>query len=228
MAEVIELLADCKSQLNAQVPRIRELRLKKAQDPLAFFGGDKAFGDGPDIPDNVSLAPTDASTMGGGSLFTRYARGGNTSAAGSSVSRKTSKTRRREERKRARGKKGSVYEEEYLVNSVGRLIERVNAVGEDVGRLVEGLMRRGMRERAGAVEAAMVEIVGLCRGCVSEVFEPGKEDMGGTTGEGKEGLSLEDDGRPSGADGVFWDSQIEEKKEPPVVKEFERLSLLGA
>lgn len=33
MATMTELLADCKSQLNAQVPRIHELREKKAEDP---------------------------------------------------------------------------------------------------------------------------------------------------------------------------------------------------
>lgn len=32
-ANMTELLADCKSQLAAQVPRLRELRLKKEQDP---------------------------------------------------------------------------------------------------------------------------------------------------------------------------------------------------
>ena len=32
-AALTELLADCKSQLGAQVPRLRELRLKKAEDP---------------------------------------------------------------------------------------------------------------------------------------------------------------------------------------------------
>lgn len=32
-AALTELLADCKAQLGAQVPRLRELRLKKAEDP---------------------------------------------------------------------------------------------------------------------------------------------------------------------------------------------------
>ncbi len=117
--EILELLADCRPQLAAQVPRILELRKKKEEDPLAFYGGDAMLdggGEG-DIPDNVSLAPTDASTQGGQSLFTRYGSNGSKfgGTVASNVSRKTSKTKRREERKRARGKKGSVYEEEYLV-----------------------------------------------------------------------------------------------------------------
>ena len=50
-------------------------------------------------------------------------------------------------------------------------MERANSVGEEVERLVEGLMRRAMRERAIAVEAAMEEVVRMCKGCLAEVFE---------------------------------------------------------
>ena len=188
-----ELLANCKTQLVKQVPRIRELRAKKAEDPLAFFNGDAT--EGTDIPDNVSLAPTDASTTGG-SLFTRYTN--RTGTVGTNVTRKTSKNRRKEERKKARGKQGSVYEEEYLVNSVGRLIERINLVNEEVDRLVVGLMRRGMRERARAVENAMVEVVDLCRDCVGEVFAD-VEGNGGCEWKDREGEG------PKDGDRVLWD-----------------------
>ncbi len=218
MASMTELLADCKSQINAQVPRIHELRTKKAEDPLAFYDGEGM--EGADIPDNVSLAPTDASTTGGGSLFTRYTN--RTGTVGTNATRRTSKNRRREERKRARGKKGSVYEEEYLVNSVGRLIERINTVNEEVDRLVVGLMKRGMRERAGAVENAMVEVVGLCRGCIAEVFqEVAKRDSAEERKESGEE-------RPKGGEGVLWDTfEGDKPRETPTVKDFARLSLLG-
>ena len=217
MASMTELLADCKNQLNAQVPRIRELRMKKAEDPLAFFDGD--VNGGADIPDNVSLATTDASTMGG-TLLTQYTN--RTGTVGTNATRRTSKNRRREERKRARGKKGSVYEEEYLVNSVGRLIDRINSVNEEVERLVVGLMKRGMRERAGAVEDAMVEVVELCKGCLDEVFKSGVDKVA----ERKETEEVKS--RPKGGEGVLWDSIGGDKqREAPTVKNFDRLSLLG-
>lgn len=223
MAATTDLLADCKAQLGAQVPRIHELRAKKAADPLAFYSGSGVDDDGNDVdvPDNVSLVTTtmtDASTRGGGTLLTRYTDRSGT--AGTGASRRTSKNRRREERKRARGKKGSVYEEEYLVRSVGRLVERVGSVRGEVGRLVVGLMRRGMRERAGAVEDAMVEVVGMCRACLGEVFG-GDDDGGGKVVGGEEG-------RPKGGEGVLWDAMGGEGRiEAPVVKDFARLSLLG-
>ena len=218
MATITELLAECKSQLNAQFPRIRELRTKKEEDPLAFFDGDG--NGGADIPDNVSLAPTNTSTAAGGSLFTRYTD--RTGTVGTNATRRTSKNRRREERKRARGKKGSVYEEEYLVNSVGRLIDRVNLVGEEVGRLVMGLMRRGMRERARAVEGAMADVVALCKGCVKEVYQV-KEQAAAE-------MVDEEHGRPKGGEGVQWDSvdESQARREAPLVKDFAMLSLLSS
>lgn len=222
MASMTELLADCKSQLHAQVPRIRELRTKKAEDPLAFFGGDVSGG-GADIPDDVSLATMDASTVGG-TLLTRYTN--RTGTVGTDATRRTSKNRRREERKRARGKKGSVYEEEYLVNSVGRLVERVNIVNGEVERLVVGLMRRGMRERAGAVENAMVEVVELCQGCLEEVFKKDVRKVGER--EEIEGEERRPKGEGEGEEGVLWDAmEGDRRREAPLVKSFDRLSLLG-
>ena len=221
-AMITEMLAEMKSQLGAQIPRLRELRQKKAADPLAFYAGTEEGG--ADIPDNVSLAPTDASTSGG-TFMTRYTRQTD-GTVGTNATRKTSKNRRREERKRARGKKGSVYEEEYLVASIERLIERVNSLSDEVGRLVEGLMRRGMRERAIAVQAAMREVLEACRGCITEVFGTSSINEPETVADGDD---KGDAARPAGAEGVLWDAMEENKrkKEPPVVKAFQGLSLLG-
>ena len=135
---------------------------------------------------------------------------------------KTSKNKRREERKRARGKKGSIYEEEYLINSVGRLIDRVNGVRDEMERLVQALLRRRMRERAIAVEAALDDVTDLIRGCVGEVFEPDQ----GVRNAAADGQIP----RAGGANGVVQDSLEEAAKprEPPLVRALERLSLLGA
>ncbi|CZS90540.1 related to killer toxin insensitive protein 3 [Rhynchosporium agropyri] len=221
-ASSTELLAECKAQLLAQVPRIRELRAKALADPLAFYEGERG-GDG-DLPDDVSVAASSRVSTNR-SLFTRYtgkgSQGQSVGTAGTGVSRATSKNRRREERKRARGKKGSVYEEEYLVASVGRLVERVESVRGEVGRLVTGLVRRAMWERARAVEAALAEVVGMCKACVPEVF---------ATGEEPTVLVADENGyRPIGGDAVFQESMeaAGKPKKPPVMAAFEKLSLLG-
>ncbi len=174
---------------------------------MAYYEGEAPS----DVPDNISIAATDMSTSA--SLFTRYTN--RTGSISSQTSRNTSKNRRREERKRARGKKGTVYEEEYLVNSIRRLIERVNGVRDEVRRLVEGLVRRRMWERAVAVEKAMQEVVDLCLNAVDEVFRPKQQAEKMTNAMGPLGLPSQ--------------PQVEEPAtagEIPVVLPFEKLSLL--
>ncbi|CAG7991641.1 unnamed protein product [Penicillium salamii] len=232
MGNMTDLLADCKSQLNAQVPRLRELRQLRAADPLAFYGGDPTGGEGGvDIPDNVSLAPTDASTLAGRSMFTRYT--GNTGKTGKTgMSRHTSKTRRREERKRARGKKGTVYEEEYLVNSIRRLMERVNSSIPEAETLVDALLRRGMRERAAAIEKALQEVLTMGADCRDEVFEvpPPKAK----TEEDEDDENADPMPSATGGANVLAESiaiveggGAARVKEIPVVKEMRKSSLLA-
>jgi elongator complex protein 1 len=226
-ADMTEFLAEMKSQLLAQVPRLRDLRTKKLEDPLAFYEGTEDA----NIPDNISLAPTN--TTSGGTFMTRYTN--QTGTVNTQTTRKTSKHKRREERKRARGKKGTVYEEEYLVNSVERLIERINGMQDEIQRLVEGLMRRGMRERAVAVETIVMDVEEKCREAVKEMYLP--VDGAGAVSEGlaANGITVSDGDpgkpaiRPTGGDATLWESLVEvgKKREAPVVKAFERLSLLG-
>lgn len=221
-ADMTEFLADMRSQLLAQVPRLRELRTKKADDPMAFYDG--MDGVDANIPDNISLAPTD--TTSGGTFMTRYTK--QTGTVNTTATRKTSKNKRREERKRAKGKKGTVYEEEYLTNSIERLIERINSMQDEIQRLVDGLVRRGMRERADAVSRAAQEVVEKCRDAVREMYPVDAVDVkkveDGVEGAGVDGETL----RPTGGDATLWDSlqEVEKKRVAPVVKGFERLSLL--
>jgi len=220
-ADMTEFLAEMKGQLLAQVPRLQDLRTKKAEDPMAFYEG--MDDGGTNIPDNISLAPTD--TTSGGTFMTRYTN--QTGTVNTQTTRKTSKNKRREERKRARGKKGTVYEEEYLTNSIERLIERINSMQDEIQRLVEGLVKRGMRERADAVSNAVNEVIEKCGFAVKEMYPVEREPVEGGNGvpEFQEGEAL----RPTGGDATLWDSlqEVEKKREAPIVKRFERLSLLG-
>ena len=119
------------------------------------------------------------------------------------------------------------------MNSIERLIERVNSLGDEVQRLIEGLVRRNMRERAGAVERAMGEVVEGCGKAIGEVYGAaegvgvGPREQGVGIG-GVEGQA-EGDFRPMGADATLWASmeEVSKKREPPVVRAFGRLSLLG-
>ncbi|KAK0639265.1 IKI3 family-domain-containing protein [Cercophora newfieldiana] len=219
-----EFLADCRAQLKAQVPRIAELRKKAREDPLAFYEGE--YGRAEDIPDDVSVAASSRLSTSA-SLFTRYTgKAGSVGTLGSNVSRATSKNRKREEKKRARGRKGTVYEEEYLVNSVRRLVDRVEGTKGEVERLVFGLVRRGMAERARTIEESMGVVVEACRVAVGEVWGERGEDVGGGEGQAQEEGEVQ---RAGGGQGVLQETleAYKAKQEPPVVGPFAKLELLG-
>ncbi|RMY09186.1 hypothetical protein D0868_04380 [Hortaea werneckii] len=222
-ASMTEMLAEMRTQLNAQVPRLRELREKKVEDPMAFIDGGVDAPDA-DVPDDISLVTTNASTTG--TFMTRYTNR-STGTLATNATRKTSKNRRREERKRAKGKKGTVYEEEYLVNSIARLIERLNSIVSDLTTLVESLMRRAMRERAVAVETAAQEVFQACDAHLSEVFSHASDNsapQAPTNGDVNGDAS-----RPWGGEGVLWEAMEAsgQQRTAPVLKAFERLSLLS-
>ncbi|CDR38690.1 CYFA0S02e04588g1_1 [Cyberlindnera fabianii] len=167
---VAELLADCKGQLSSQLRRLRELREKKAEDPYAFFSqGDQDN----DMADNVSVAPSETSTKE--SFFTRYTgKTGGTAKTG--ATRKTHKNKRREERKKARGKKGTIYEEEYLVQSVGRMIDRLEQTKPEALNLIEGLLRRGKREQAYQIQKNFVDLVSELKENIVEIYSISEKD----------------------------------------------------
>ncbi|KAI6781536.1 Elongator complex protein-like protein [Emericellopsis cladophorae] len=222
LGSTTEFLADCKAQLTSQLPRIAELRRKAAEDPLSFYEGDRTGG--MDIPDDVSIAASSRISTSA-SLFTRYTgKAGSIGTLGTGVSRASSKNRKREEKKRARGRKGTVYEEEYLCNSVRRLIERVMATKSEVERLVFALVRRGMAERARAAEALMGDVVAACERAVHEVFPPRNE--GGVEPQ----QYAEAQAAGGGGSGVFQEFVVEGRQtaDAPLVTGMKRLQLLGS
>lgn len=164
---VAELLADCEKQVNSQLRRLRELRSKKEQDPYAFYGQET------EEADDVSIAPSETSTNE--SFFTRYTgKTGGTAKTG--ATRKTQKNKRREERKRARGKKGTIYEEEYLVKSIGRLIERLDQTRPDALKLIDGMCRRGMLMQAHQIQKNFVDLIKFIKDNVGEIYTISEKD----------------------------------------------------
>ncbi|KAM3163870.1 Elongator complex protein 1 [Lachancea thermotolerans] len=164
---IAELLADCQSQVNSQLRRLRELRQKKGDDPYAFYGQET------EQADDVSIAASETSTKE--SFFTRYTgKTGGTAKTG--ASRRTAKNKRREERKRARGKKGTIYEEEYLIQSIGRLIDRLTQTEPDALKLIEALLRRRRREEAYQIQKRFVEVTSLLKDNVAEIYTLSEKD----------------------------------------------------
>ncbi|GMF08246.1 unnamed protein product [[Candida] boidinii] len=164
------LLADCKGQITSQLNRLRELRAKKEEDPYAFYGGE---GELNETADNVSIAASETSTKE--SFFTRYT-GKTAGTAKTGASRRTAKNRRREERKKARGKKGTIYEEEYLVRSVGRLLERLENTEPEAVSLIEALLRRKQVEQAYQIQKNFIEVIELLKANIVEIYSISERD----------------------------------------------------
>lgn len=109
------------AQYRKQTARLVELRTRKPEQAIENpMANDENL-------DNIDMF-SDTTSMY--SQFTRYtnasSRVSSVSSQGSARTRKTSKLRRKEERKRARGKKGTVFEEEYIVNSLKKVYEKAS------------------------------------------------------------------------------------------------------
>lgn len=166
---IAELLADCRGQVVSQVRRLREIREKKSIDPNSFYGMPNDL----DVPDDVSVAASETSTTP--SFFTRYT-GKTAGTAKTGASRRTVKNRKREERKRAKGRKGTIYEEEYLIGSVTRLVERLDRTQPEATKLIDGLMRRRMKEQAFQIQKNWCEVVDLLNTHVEEIYNVSEKD----------------------------------------------------
>ncbi|CAO1627671.1 unnamed protein product [Parajaminaea phylloscopi] len=150
----ITLMAD---QLRKQMARLEELRTKKQEQPALFYDEEGA---GANCLDNIDVQ-SDTSTQI--TQFTRYTKapshaGTLSSISASSRGTKTTnkkserKMRKKEEKKKAGGKKGSVYEEDYLYESVQRLIkERLGEVQDEVAKLLPSLILLGSAHRQAAL-----------------------------------------------------------------------------
>ncbi|KAJ7125399.1 IKI3 family-domain-containing protein [Mycena epipterygia] len=125
-AQISEDISEMKDQLRKQHHRTRELRVKKAEEPDAFYGMEEdANLHNVDVMTDVSMPAT---------AFTRY------TVAPTSMSRsskRTSRSKRKIERKA--GRKGTADEEEYLLKSITKLVSRFNATQGDARQLLPHL-----------------------------------------------------------------------------------------
>jgi len=143
-AQFTEDIAEMREQIRKQASRFQELRLKRIEEPGkyliylvlswwrfscclissdvwltpvytvldAFFGTEDLALANVDVMTDISMAPT---------AFTRYTVAPSTA---SRTSKRSSRSKRKLERKAGSGRKGTVDEEEYLLKSVGKLVDR--------------------------------------------------------------------------------------------------------
>ncbi|KAG1716214.1 hypothetical protein ID866_954 [Astraeus odoratus] len=134
--QLSEDLNEMREQIRKQVVRLRELRVKKIQEPDVFYGTEDTTLHNVDVMTDVSMAPT---------AFTRYTAAPSITSKASKLS---SKTKRKMERKAGSGRRGTVGEEEYLLRSVTKLAARSAATQADVKKLLPHLLHFSEQHRS--------------------------------------------------------------------------------
>lgn len=131
--------SEIKEQLDKQMARIAELRAKTKQQPEGFYGEDDPALDNIDVMSDTSTQMTQ---------FTRYTTTASiatqsslaTFSTKSGSRKKEAKLKKKQERNKAGGKKGSVYEEDYLYTSVAKLLnERLGVLQKETSKILPNI-----------------------------------------------------------------------------------------
>ncbi|PWN29335.1 IKI3-domain-containing protein [Jaminaea rosea] len=152
---IMDDIAEMSEQMSKQVARLAELRQRSEEQPGVFYG------DGDDGPAGAAAdidVQSDTSTQL--TRFTRYTKAPthagtlsslSATSQGDGSSKKGKKQKKKDAMAKASGKKGSVYEEDYLYESLRKLLnERLGAVQDDAARLIPNLVVLGPSHRLAA------------------------------------------------------------------------------
>jgi elongator complex protein 1 len=124
-----EDIREVQEQLQKQSARLVELRKKRDEEPDAFYMTE----DDPNLH-NVEIM-TEAGESVAGTAFTRYTIA---PSALSKRSKQTNKSKKKQARKQ--GRKGTVDEEEYILQSFVKLVARLEVFRGDAARLLRHLV----------------------------------------------------------------------------------------
>ncbi|KAJ7750119.1 pol II transcription elongation factor [Mycena maculata] len=162
-AQISEDIGEMREQLRKQLQRIRQLRVKKAAEPDAFYGMDEDTNlHNVDVMTDVSMPAT---------AFTRYTVA---PTSMSKSSKRTSRSKRKIERNA--GRKGTADEEEYLLKSITKLVVRFNATQGDARQLLPHLIQFAP-EHVAEASALQVELAEFEQEFVDAVEEIWKKSV---------------------------------------------------
>ncbi|KAJ2511635.1 putative elongator complex protein 1 [Coemansia sp. RSA 2049] len=152
LSELDDDIREISESLNGKAQRLKELRAKSLE-ALVEQHIERAAHDVDVMSDTASMASRF-------STFTATASNATSQMTGSTA-RRISKNKRKEERKRVRGKKGSIYEESYLVDSISKLVDRVRAAQVHVREMSLALLHFGLASQAHKLQLLFGSLVAL-------------------------------------------------------------------
>ncbi|PVU98592.1 hypothetical protein BB559_001423 [Furculomyces boomerangus] len=89
-----------------------------------------------------------------------------------SGSRMTSRNRRKEAKKKLRGRKGTIYEESYLVESINRSVVEILGLSQnDVPNMLFALMNFDRFDLANELSLVFTKLINTTNNCVDDVFD---------------------------------------------------------
>ncbi|KAF9975119.1 hypothetical protein BGZ73_001334 [Actinomortierella ambigua] len=176
--EIMDTIREMKEQLEKQIKRLAEVRELRIQKMLAeqraaaeaeMMGHDEML-------DNVDMM-SDTTSMASG--FSRYTKANTVMTRNTNSSRQsayTARLRRRQERKRQTGKKGSIFEEEYLIGSLRKLIVRIDAFKTEVAAMLKALAGCMLLQRADALQAEFSNLLSQVDRQIPIIFVPAPQE----------------------------------------------------
>ncbi|SCV71454.1 BQ2448_3042 [Microbotryum intermedium] len=169
-SKLIDDFGELKEQIEKQVERLDELKKRRDANPNQFF----CIDDPSAGPDDIDVQPDGESDAG--TAFTRYTAAAPTTLGGGSriSSTRSSRSRRRAGLKKAAGKKGSIYEETYLLNSFKKSVEtRLAELQTETGALLSALLllhSTNHRSAAAALQAELTSLEEFLRASLDHVW----------------------------------------------------------
>ncbi|GAA6056745.1 hypothetical protein JCM3770_005875 [Rhodotorula araucariae] len=167
---LVDDFTEIEEQVEKQVARLGELKQKYEENPYYYFCVDDPVA----ALENVELAPDGMSDAG--TAFTRYTVNPTTLASSTRRTSKTASSRRRNALKKAAGKKGTVYEEMYLLNSLKKAAEtRLAELQVETAALLPVLLSlHSAAHRSAALElqAALARLEAVLTRALAAVWDP--------------------------------------------------------
>lgn len=170
----VTLVGDDMSESMKQIERIvsrlvkvratKEAEIAGLLNPLAGNTGDY-FGDNDAALDNIDMMSDTTSMMTRSTAFT-----GSLISASTSKTGRTSKNKRKEARKKLKGKEGSIYEEDHLVDQFSKIIEKSNTLRKDVMNLTKALTSLNMFDAAKGLQVKLLELIAMIKRNTGKIY----------------------------------------------------------
>ncbi|KAJ2031248.1 putative elongator complex protein 1, partial [Coemansia sp. S610] len=169
---MMEDVREIREAFTTKLERLREVRATPLE-VIAYSGAAEEEG----ALDNVDVMSDTTSMASRFSTFSATITNASSRMTGSTARRLSKKGRRKEERRKGRGKKGSVYEEAYLVDSLAKLVDRVRVHQSAVRDMNWALVGFGWLPAAAELQGLFVGVVEMVVGSAGFVFDEQRMQM---------------------------------------------------